>query len=180
VILTFLLLPVKTGIVFTGCFVVSFTLLSLKVQCAKQKTALSLLQDKLQKERNIKTPLPQSEHNGFVFTEVGGVTVRIGSNRGIDIPAVRTYREHPSHAAPSRTYFFANSTNATKTTRREQEASRRGTSARVSILQGDAKRRLAVATHKRASWNTPSVVAEKIGSNGCGIAGHSSRRSNEV
>jgi hypothetical protein len=99
VILTFLLLPVKTGIVFTGCFVVSFTLLSLKVQCAKQKTALSLLQDKLQKERNIKTPLPQSEHNGFVFTEVGGVTVRIGSNGGIDIPAVRTYREHPSDAA---------------------------------------------------------------------------------
>ena len=41
----------------------------------KQKAALSFLQDKLRKERNIKTPLPQREHDGFVFTEVGGVTV---------------------------------------------------------------------------------------------------------
>jgi hypothetical protein len=65
----------------------------------KQKTALGLLQDKLRQERKIKTPLPQSEHNGFVFTEVGGVTVRIGSNGGIEIPAVRTYRQHPLDAA---------------------------------------------------------------------------------
>ena len=48
----------------------------------KQKTALSLLQDKLRKERNIRTPLSQREHNGFVFTEVEGVTVRIGSKGG--------------------------------------------------------------------------------------------------
>src|ERR1700687_2609436 len=31
---------------------------------------------------------------------------------------------------------------------------------------------------RKLKSNTPSVVAGKIGSNGCGIAGHSSRRSN--
>jgi hypothetical protein len=33
---------------------------------------------------------------------------------------------------------------------------------------------------RKLKSNTPSVVAEKIGSNGCGIAGHSSGRSNEA
>jgi hypothetical protein len=119
----------------------------------KQKTALSRLQDKLRKERNIKTPLSQTEHNGFVFTEVGGVTVRIGSNGGIDIPAVRTYREHPLDAAViADTLFFASSTNATKATQREQVPSKRATSARGSVLTGWARTRPAVATRKQGSW----------------------------
>src|SRR5882724_3251846 len=33
---------------------------------------------------------------------------------------------------------------------------------------------------RKLKSNTPSVVAGKIGSNDCGIAGHSSRRSNEA
>lgn len=72
----------------------------------RQKIALSHLQDKLRKERNIKTPLSQSEHNGFVFTEVGGVTVTIGSNGGVAVPAVRTYREHPLDAAAMADILF--------------------------------------------------------------------------
>jgi hypothetical protein len=65
----------------------------------KQITRMALLQDKLRQERNIKKLLPVSEHNGLVFTQVEGVTLTIGSNGGIDIPAVRTYRENPLKAA---------------------------------------------------------------------------------
>lgn len=65
----------------------------------KQREAIRLLQDKLRQERNIKTMLPVSEHNDCVFTEVEGVTVTIGRDGGFEIPAVRTYREHPLDAA---------------------------------------------------------------------------------
>jgi len=62
-------------------------------------TTIRLLQDKLRRERNITRPLSVSEHDGVVFTEVEGVTVTIGVGGGIDIPAVRTYRESPLDAA---------------------------------------------------------------------------------
>jgi hypothetical protein len=65
----------------------------------EQMSKIALLRDKLRRERNIKKTLPVSEHNGVVFTEVEGVTVTIGSGGGIDIPAVRTYRENPLDAA---------------------------------------------------------------------------------
>ena len=61
----------------------------------EQTKIMTLLQRKLLRKRNIKTSLPVSEHNGLVFTEVEGVTVTIGSNGGIDIPAVRTFRDDP-------------------------------------------------------------------------------------
>ena len=46
----------------------------------KLATTITLLQHKLRQERNIKETLHVSEHNGFVFTEVEGVSVTIGSN----------------------------------------------------------------------------------------------------
>ena len=72
----------------------------------KQATAIMLLQRKLQPERNIKTTLHVTEHNGLVFTEVEGVTVTIGSNGGIDITAVRTFRDNPLDAAAAADMLF--------------------------------------------------------------------------
>jgi hypothetical protein len=112
----------------------------------KQKAALSLLQDKLRKERNIKTTLPQSEHKGFVFTEVGGVTVTIGNKGGIEIPAVRTYRQHPLVAAVMADTLFR------KQHERDEDDPARAsgfetvTSARGSVLTGGARTKPAVAT----------------------------------
>jgi hypothetical protein len=58
-----------------------------------------------QLERRVKKALPRREHNDFIFTEVDGVTVRIGRNGGIDIPAIRTYLTHPLEAANGRQTF---------------------------------------------------------------------------
>ena len=109
----------------------------------KQKTALSLLQSKLRKERNIKTLPPQSERNGVVFTEVEGVTVTIGGNGGIEIPSVRTYREHPLHATDIADILFRRQHEC------DEEDSARASayenwpaSARVSILLGGARQGL--------------------------------------
>jgi hypothetical protein len=49
-------------------------------------------------KRHIKQELPIDEYNGEIFTEVQGVTVRIGPNGGIELPSIRHYPD-PLEAA---------------------------------------------------------------------------------
>ncbi len=63
---------------------------------AKQSEAKRRLQEALRTRRQIMTQLTdkgESEDGKYLFTEVEGVTIIIGSGGGYQIPAVRTYPE---------------------------------------------------------------------------------------
>jgi hypothetical protein len=58
--------------------------------------ALNVLQERLIADRNISVKLPNmGENDGYLFTEVQGVTVLIGRNGGYKVPALRRY-DNPS------------------------------------------------------------------------------------
>lgn len=60
-----------------------------------QQQKLAELQDELLAQRGVSTRLPLvGEGDGYVFTEIGGVTVTIGPRGRYDIPAVRSFSEH--------------------------------------------------------------------------------------
>src|SRR5205814_8860536 len=61
--------------------------------------------EKLREKRRILKKLPVDEYNGDVFTEVNGVNVKIGRAGGIELPAVRTYRDPLDAAVNADTYF---------------------------------------------------------------------------
>ena len=63
-----------------------------------QKKAIEKLRTELLSRRKT-AESPPIESDGFVFTEVEGVTVLIGDRGGYRIPAVRTYRQSPLEAA---------------------------------------------------------------------------------
>jgi hypothetical protein len=60
----------------------------------RQQAAMTALQNALLNQRNINTPLPNigTSTQGYVFTEVQGVTVCIGPDGGYILPAVRSYQ----------------------------------------------------------------------------------------
>ncbi|MBZ5612541.1 MAG: hypothetical protein LAO23_00930 [Acidobacteriia bacterium] len=79
----------------------------------RQKAALNRLQNELSMKHGIVQELPiRGEDDGFVFTEVDGVTVVIGPGGGFQLPAVRTYPgtgkpgEKAIDAALDPNYFF--------------------------------------------------------------------------
>lgn len=73
---------------------------------AKQREIITRLQEVLRAKRRITEKLPITEHEGDVFTEVKGATVRIGRAGGIDLLAVRSYLD-AFDAAVSADMLFA-------------------------------------------------------------------------
>lgn len=67
----------------------------------KQQAAMSALQIALLRQRNITALLPNlgTSAQGYVFTEVQGVTVCIGPDGGYILPAVRSYPPNSLQAA---------------------------------------------------------------------------------
>jgi hypothetical protein len=67
----------------------------------RQQAAMTALQNALLNQLNITTPLPNLGTNvqGYVFTEVQGVTVCIGPDGGYILPAVRSYPPNSLQAA---------------------------------------------------------------------------------
>lgn len=57
----------------------------------KQNSVIIQFQGALREERRLTETLHVTECGGDVFTEVRGVTVRVGAAGGIDLPAVRSY-----------------------------------------------------------------------------------------
>ena|SRR5271166_2711589 len=65
-----------------------------------QKKAVEELRAELGSRRKTTEGLPiKGEGDGFVFTEVDGVTVTVGEDGGYHVPAVRTYRQSSLGAA---------------------------------------------------------------------------------
>jgi hypothetical protein len=71
-----------------------------------QTRTIVLLRNELREKRRILEELLIDEYRGDVFTEVNGVTVKIGRAGGIDLPAVRSYLE-PLGAAVNADIYFA-------------------------------------------------------------------------
>jgi hypothetical protein len=71
----------------------------------KQRDRLSWLQSELRKKRRLLYPLIIHEYKSDVFTEVDGVTIRIGPAGGIDLPTVRSYLDARHAAVNARKYF---------------------------------------------------------------------------
>jgi hypothetical protein len=59
----------------------------------RQKRAIGILQEELGKRRGIAKPLLEKgkSEEGYLFTEVEGVTVIVGRMGGYQLPAVRSY-----------------------------------------------------------------------------------------
>jgi hypothetical protein len=58
----------------------------------RQKDTMQRLRDELWKKSRLE-PEPPIEHHGDVFTEVHGVTVKIGPRGGIELPSIRRYTD---------------------------------------------------------------------------------------
>ncbi len=67
----------------------------------RQQAAVTALQNALLSQRGINTPLPNrgTSAQGYVFTEVQGVTLCIGPGGGYILPAVRSYPPNSLQAA---------------------------------------------------------------------------------
>jgi hypothetical protein len=67
----------------------------------KQVRAFGVLQRELRSRRGIRRPLPDcgESDEGFLFTEVEGVTVIIGRGGGYQLPTVHTYHKKALDAA---------------------------------------------------------------------------------
>ncbi len=76
----------------------------------RQQAAMAALQNELLNQRNISTPLPNlgTSTQGYVFTEVQGVTVCIGPDGGYILPAVRSYQNSLQAAVDAAVEFQKN------------------------------------------------------------------------